>query len=126
MIGLRRSSRPWATTVRSSSAIWAKAPSSRSRVAKTRCGTKAACNTRRPFAKHYRKPGTIAGLPPFLHNEITKYVTVANWVGRGEEMTVVIDEARMQRASFLNDPKVRSRIVQIVFVLLLAWFCYEI
>lgn len=41
-------------------------------------------------------------------------------------MTAVIDEARPQRASVLNDPKVRSRIVQIIFVLLLIWFGYEI
>src|SRR6266496_702490 len=36
-------------------------------------------------------------------------------------MTAVIDEARPQRVSFFNDPKVRSRVAQIVFVLLLAW-----
>lgn len=41
-------------------------------------------------------------------------------------MTAVIDEARPQRASFYNDPKVRSRVAQIVFVLLLAWVGYEI
>jgi general L-amino acid transport system permease protein len=41
-------------------------------------------------------------------------------------MTAVIDEARPQRASFLNDPKVRSRIAQIVFLLLLFWLGYEI
>jgi len=41
-------------------------------------------------------------------------------------MTAVIDEARPQRASFYNDPKVRSRVAQIVFVLLLLWFGYEI
>lgn len=41
-------------------------------------------------------------------------------------MTAVIDEARPQRASFLNDPKVRSRVAQIVFVLLLVWLGYEI
>lgn len=41
-------------------------------------------------------------------------------------MTAVIDEARLQRGSALNDPKVRSRIVQIIFVLLLIWFGYEI
>ena len=41
-------------------------------------------------------------------------------------MTAVIDEARSQRASFLNDPKVRSRAAQIVFVLLLFWLGYEI
>ncbi|WP_119268645.1 amino acid ABC transporter permease [Taklimakanibacter deserti] len=41
-------------------------------------------------------------------------------------MTAVIDEARPQRASFLNDPKFRSRIAQIVFLLLLVWFGYEI
>jgi general L-amino acid transport system permease protein len=38
----------------------------------------------------------------------------------------VIDEARPQRASFLNDPKFRSRIAQIIFVLLVVWFGYEI
>ncbi|MGE0239469.1 MAG: amino acid ABC transporter permease [Parvibaculaceae bacterium] len=41
-------------------------------------------------------------------------------------MTAVIDEARPQRASFLNDPKFRSRIAQIVFLLLVIWFGYEI
>ena len=41
-------------------------------------------------------------------------------------MTAVIDETRTQRASFLNDPKVRSRIVQFVFLLLVVWFAYEI
>jgi general L-amino acid transport system permease protein len=41
-------------------------------------------------------------------------------------MTAVIDDARPQRASFLNDPKVRSRIAQIVFLLLLIWLGYEI
>lgn len=41
-------------------------------------------------------------------------------------MTAVIDDARPQRASFLNDPKVRSRIAQIVFLLLLFWLGYEI
>jgi general L-amino acid transport system permease protein len=47
-------------------------------------------------------------------------------VGRGEAVTAVIDEAHSQRASFLNDPKVRSRAAQIVFVLLLLWLGYEI
>jgi general L-amino acid transport system permease protein len=41
-------------------------------------------------------------------------------------MTAVIDEARPQRASFYNDPKVRSRAAQIIFVLLLVWVGYEI
>jgi general L-amino acid transport system permease protein len=41
-------------------------------------------------------------------------------------MTAVIDEARPQRASFFNDPKVRSRAAQAVFVLLLLWVGYEI
>jgi general L-amino acid transport system permease protein len=41
-------------------------------------------------------------------------------------MTAVIDEARPQRASFYNDPKVRSRAAQIVFALLLLWVGYEI
>lgn len=41
-------------------------------------------------------------------------------------MSAVIDEARPQRASLLNDPKFRSRIAQIVFVLLLVWLGYEI
>jgi len=41
-------------------------------------------------------------------------------------MTAVIDEARPQRASFLNDPKVRSRIAQIAFLLVLLWLGYEI
>jgi general L-amino acid transport system permease protein len=41
-------------------------------------------------------------------------------------MTAVIDEARPQRASFYNDPKIRSRVAQIVFVLLLLWVGYEI
>ena len=41
-------------------------------------------------------------------------------------MTAVIDEERSQRASFLNDPKVRSRVAQIVFLLVLLWLGYEI
>lgn len=41
-------------------------------------------------------------------------------------MTAVIDGARPRRASFFNDPKVRSRIVQIIFALLLVWCGYEI
>src|SRR5687767_5013694 len=41
-------------------------------------------------------------------------------------MTAVIDEVRPQHASFYNDPKVRSRVAQFVFVLLLLWFGYEI
>ncbi|WP_119391032.1 amino acid ABC transporter permease [Taklimakanibacter lacteus] len=41
-------------------------------------------------------------------------------------MTAVIDEARPQRVSFFNDPKVRSRAAQIVFALLLLWVGYEI
>jgi general L-amino acid transport system permease protein len=41
-------------------------------------------------------------------------------------MTAVIDVARPQRASFYNDPKVRSRAAQLVFLLLLLWFGYEI
>lgn len=41
-------------------------------------------------------------------------------------MTAVIDEARPPRASFLNDPKFRSRIAQLIFVLLLLWVGYEI
>ena len=41
-------------------------------------------------------------------------------------MTAVIDEARPQRASFFNDPKIRSRAAQVVFVLLLLWVGYEI
>src|SRR5262245_4112208 len=41
-------------------------------------------------------------------------------------MAAVIGEARPQHASFLNDPKFRARIVQVVFVLLLLWLGYEI
>src|SRR5690242_3668767 len=41
-------------------------------------------------------------------------------------MTAVIDEPRTQRVSAFNDPKVRSRVAQIIFVLLLIWFGYEI
>jgi general L-amino acid transport system permease protein len=41
-------------------------------------------------------------------------------------MTAVIDEARPQRVSFFNDPKVRSRAAQIVFLLLLLWLGYDI
>lgn len=41
-------------------------------------------------------------------------------------MTAVIDEARPQRVSAFNDPKVRSRFAQIVFLLLVIWFGYEI
>ena len=41
-------------------------------------------------------------------------------------MTAVIDEARPQRASLYNDPKVRSLAAQAVFVLLLIWVGYEI
>lgn len=41
-------------------------------------------------------------------------------------MTAVIDEARPRRASFYNDPKVRSLVAQAVFVLLLIWVGYEI
>lgn len=41
-------------------------------------------------------------------------------------MTAVIDEARPQRASFYNDPKVRSRVAQAIFLLLLVWVGYEI
>lgn len=41
-------------------------------------------------------------------------------------MTAVIDEARVQRTSWFNDPKIRSRIAQIIFALLLVWFGYEI
>ncbi|MGE0006701.1 MAG: amino acid ABC transporter permease [Parvibaculaceae bacterium] len=41
-------------------------------------------------------------------------------------MAAVVDEARHERASFLNDPKFRSRIAQAVFLLLLVWSGYEI
>jgi len=41
-------------------------------------------------------------------------------------MTAVIDEARPQRVSLYNDPKIRSRAAQAVFVLLLVWVGYEI
>ncbi|QIG51568.1 amino acid ABC transporter permease [Nordella sp. HKS 07] len=41
-------------------------------------------------------------------------------------MTALVDEARPQRVSAFNDPKVRSRVAQIIFVLLLIWFGYEI
>ncbi len=41
-------------------------------------------------------------------------------------MAAVIDEARAQRASFYNDPKVRSRVAQVIFLLLLVWVGYEI
>ncbi len=41
-------------------------------------------------------------------------------------MTAVIDDARPQRASFYNDPKVRSRAAQVIFALLLLWVGYEI
>lgn len=41
-------------------------------------------------------------------------------------MTAVIDEARPQRVSVYNDPKVRSLAAQIIFLLLLIWFGYEI
>ena len=42
-------------------------------------------------------------------------------------MTAVIDDGtRPQRVSFLNDPKVRSRAAQIIFLLVLVWLGYEI
>jgi general L-amino acid transport system permease protein len=41
-------------------------------------------------------------------------------------MTAVIDEARPQRVSLYNDPKIRSRAAQAIFVLLLVWVGYEI
>ena len=41
-------------------------------------------------------------------------------------MTAVIDETRPQRVSLYNDPKIRSRVAQIVFLLLLVWVGYEI
>lgn len=41
-------------------------------------------------------------------------------------MTAVIDEARPQRVSVFNDPKVRSRVAQVIFLLLVIWFGYEI
>jgi general L-amino acid transport system permease protein len=41
-------------------------------------------------------------------------------------MTAVIDEARPQRVSIYNDPKIRSRAAQAVFLLLLVWVGYEI
>lgn len=41
-------------------------------------------------------------------------------------MTAVIDEARPQRVSLFNDPKVRSRVAQFIFLLLVIWFGYEI
>jgi general L-amino acid transport system permease protein len=41
-------------------------------------------------------------------------------------MTAVIDEARPQRVSLFNDPKVRSLAAQIIFALLVLWLGYEI
>jgi len=41
-------------------------------------------------------------------------------------MTAVIDEARPQRVSAFNDPKIRSRVAQIIFLLLVLWLGYEI
>lgn len=41
-------------------------------------------------------------------------------------MTAITDETRPQRVSAYNDPKVRSRVAQIIFLLLLVWFGYEI
>jgi general L-amino acid transport system permease protein len=41
-------------------------------------------------------------------------------------MTAVIDEARPQRVSLFNDPKVRSLAAQIIFALLVIWLGYEI
>jgi general L-amino acid transport system permease protein len=41
-------------------------------------------------------------------------------------MTAAIDEARPQRVSLYNDPKIRSRAAQAIFVLLLVWVGYEI
>lgn len=41
-------------------------------------------------------------------------------------MTAVIDEARPQRVSVYNDPKVRSLAAQIIFALLVVWLGYEI
>src|SRR6185503_9883865 len=41
-------------------------------------------------------------------------------------MTAVIDGARPQRVSLYNDPKIRSRAAQVIFVLLLVWVGYEI
>jgi general L-amino acid transport system permease protein len=41
-------------------------------------------------------------------------------------MTAVIDEARPQRVSLFNDPKVRSRVAQAIFLLLVLWLGYEI
>jgi len=41
-------------------------------------------------------------------------------------MTAVIDEARPQRVSLYNDPKIRSRAAQAIFMLLLVWVGYEI
>jgi general L-amino acid transport system permease protein len=41
-------------------------------------------------------------------------------------MTAISEETRHERVSIFNNPKVRSVIVQIVFVLLLVWAGYEI
>jgi general L-amino acid transport system permease protein len=59
---------------------------------------------------------------------MTKTATGGNETGegKGEGMTAISEETRHEHVSVFNNPKIRSIVVQILFVLLLVWAGYEI